>query len=254
MYCIHQETSGEIETQGGSTGGMTLRSNSNTASATVSAEGDGDEHLLQQAVAAAKAVHHINGVQFDASHDINVLTDIKFVVVTVELPLGLLFQEHELGAWVSRVVPDGNGARKEVQPGDQLAAINGKSSARATIDEVASIISSTPRNETVELTFLRYVGSLRPVAGAIVQEGFEVTDKNVSTNAKKSKKGIFGLKKANQSTGNKASLDFSPNQRRAKNIKISMTQEPSKPNSKNVKPSNKGKSTFKKMFGGKKKS
>ncbi|KAK1744862.1 hypothetical protein QTG54_004153 [Skeletonema marinoi] len=205
-----QETAGgETDTQ---TNMSTLRSNSNTASGTASTEEEenNDDYLLQQALASARAIHHIHGIQFDELQDINVLTDIKFVVVTVALPLGLLFQEHELGAWVSRVVPDGNGARKEIQPGDQLAAINGKSSAHATIDEVASIISGTPKNEGVELTFLRYVGPLRPVPGAVIQEGFEVTDKNVSGKEKKAKKRIFGLKKANQTAGNKASLDFSP--------------------------------------------
>uniref|UniRef100_A0A7S2LJP8 PDZ domain-containing protein n=1 Tax=Skeletonema marinoi TaxID=267567 RepID=A0A7S2LJP8_9STRA len=254
-----QETAGgETDTQ---TNMSTLRSNSNTASGTASTEEEenNDDYLLQQALASARAIHHIHGIQFDELQDINVLTDIKFVVVTVALPLGLLFQEHELGAWVSRVVPDGNGARKEIQPGDQLAAINGKSSAHATIDEVASIISGTPKNEGVELTFLRYVGPLRPVPGAVIQEGFEVTDKNVSGKEKKAKKRIFGLKKANQTAGNKASLDFSPNRRRAKNLNISMTQEQSKPNSNqstDVKSpqSDKGKSSFKKMFRGKKKS
>ncbi len=217
-------------------------------------------------MASARAIHHIHGIQFDELQDINVLTDIKFVVVTISLPLGLLFQEHELGAWVSRVVPDGNGARKGIQAGDQLAAINGKSSIHATIDEVASIISSTPRNEGVELTFLRYVGPLRPVPGAIIQEGFEVTDKNVKTNEVKPKKGIFGLstsKKSNQavkittpsSPGNKASLDFSPNPRRsARNHITSTQQQQSKTKSKPNQPTDKGKSTFKKMFGGKKKS
>ena len=248
-----QETAAGTETQGGSTYHSTLRSNSNTAS-TEEEEEDSDAYLLQQALASARAIHHIHGIQFDEMQDINVLTDIKFVVVTVELPLGLLFQEHELGAWVSRVVPDGNGARKEIQPGDQLAAINGKSSAHATIDEVASIISATPKNEGVELTFLRYVGPLRPVPGAVIQEGFEVTDKTVS---KKNKKGIFGKKKANQATttsSKKASLDFAPNGRRAKNLSISMTEEKTKTGQTPPRPqSSKGKS-FKNMFRGKKKS
>lgn len=255
------------DTQGGSTNVSTLRSNSNTAFSEEledkeedeEEDEDSDGNLLQQAVAAARAIHHIHGIQFDESQDINVLTDIKFVVVTIKLPLGLLFQEHEQGAWVSRVVPDGNGARKEVQPGDQLAAINGKSSAHATIDEVAAIISSTPQNEGVELTFIRYVGQLRPVPGAVIQEGFEVTDKNVSANAKKSKKGFFGMKKANQTTSTKATLDFAPNNRRRanKNLNISMAQENTKTNQSTDVTSpqrNKGKSTFKKMFGGKKKS
>ena len=67
----------------------------------------------------------------------------------------VLFQEHEIGAWVSRVVPNGNGARKGVQPGDQLASIDGKSAVHASIDEVAAIISRTPKKKSVELTFLR---------------------------------------------------------------------------------------------------
>jgi hypothetical protein len=96
----------------------------------------------------------------------------------------VLFQEHEIGAWVSRVVPDGNGARKGVQHGDQLAAINAKSAVHASIDEVAATISRTPNKQSVELTFLRYVGPLRPVPGAVIQEGFEVTD--ASVNKKKS--------------------------------------------------------------------
>lgn len=237
-----------------------MPSNSNTSFASASAgddESGGDDFLLRQALASARAIHHIHGIQFDELQDINVLTDIKFVVVTVALPLGLLFQEHELGAWVSRVVPDGNGARKGVQPGDQLAAINGKSSAHATIDEVASIISGTPKNEGVEVTFIRYVGPLRPVPGAIIQEGFEVTDKKVSTKGK-SMKGIFGLGSTKRSTtGNKASLDFSPNPRRSARNQNMSTQHRSNSNQpmKVKSPqSDKKKTPFKKMFGGKKKS
>lgn len=154
--------------------------------------------MLQQALAAARAIHHVQGVEYDETQEINVLTDIKFVVVTVSLPLGLLFQEHEIGVWVSRVVPSGNGAAKGVQHGDQLAAINGRSSVHTTIDEVASTITGAPSNLRVELTFLRYVGPLRPVPGSIIQEGFEVTDTSVSpkrignmAKKEKSKKGFF---------------------------------------------------------------
>ena len=53
------------------------------------------------------------------------------------------------------MVPNGNGARKGVQPGDQLASIDGKSAVHASIDEVAAIISRTPKKKSVELTFLR---------------------------------------------------------------------------------------------------
>ena len=64
----------------------------------------------------------------------------------------VFFQEHDIGVWVSRAIPSGNGAKQGVQYGDQLAAINGRSSVHTTIDEVASnVVSSTP-NGKVELT------------------------------------------------------------------------------------------------------
>ena len=90
----------------------------------------------------------------------------------------MFFQEHDIGVWVSRAVPTGNGAKKGIQHGDQLAAINGSSSLYTTIDEVAQQISNTTTG-IVELTFLRYVGPLRPVPGSITQEGFEISDSAV---------------------------------------------------------------------------
>lgn len=146
---------------------------------------DEDAYLLQQALAAARAVHHIAGVEFDEERDIDVMSDVKFIVVTIPLPLGLLFREHEIGVWVSKVIPGGNGAKNDVQQGDQLAAINGESSVHTSIDEVATKISSTPSNTGVELTFLRYIGPLRPIHGAIIQEGFEVTDNSLNAKPKK---------------------------------------------------------------------
>lgn len=55
---------------------------------------DEDSYLLQQALAAARAIHHVQGVEYDETQEINVLTDIKFVVVTVSLPLGCEFSLH----------------------------------------------------------------------------------------------------------------------------------------------------------------
>ena len=105
--------------------------------------------------------------------------------------------------WVSRVVPEGNGAKQGVQHGDQLAAINGNSSVHTTIDEVASTISCTTDSEGVELTFLRYVGPLRPIPGSIIQEGFEVTDtrstppkKMIDDTDKKNKRSLFSKMKS----------------------------------------------------------
>ena len=47
-----------------------------------------NNYLLLQALAAARAIHYLQGVEFDEKNEINVLTDIKFVVVTVFLPRG----------------------------------------------------------------------------------------------------------------------------------------------------------------------
>jgi hypothetical protein len=54
----------------------------------------------------------------------------------------VFFQEHDIGVWVSRAIPSGNGAKQGVQYSDQLAEINGRSSVHTTIDEVASNVSS----------------------------------------------------------------------------------------------------------------
>lgn len=120
----------------------------------------------------------------------------------------MLFQEHEIGVWVSQAISDGNGAKKGVQHGDQLAAINGNSSVHTTLDEVAFKISSTPNNQVVELTFLRYIGPLRPAPGSIIQQGFEVTDKTVSP-LRKSMPGMF-LKKSRSGELNGTSKSSNP--------------------------------------------
>lgn len=39
-----------------------------------------DNYLLLQALAAARAIHYLQGVEFDEKNEINVLTDIKFVI------------------------------------------------------------------------------------------------------------------------------------------------------------------------------
>lgn len=105
----------------------------------------------------------------------------------------MLFREHEIGCWVSKVVPDGNGGRGGVQQGDQLAAIDGRSAVHANIDEAASAISECGKGGAgVELTFLRYVGPLRPVPGSVIQEGFEVTGKRALKSQKRGRRRGFG--------------------------------------------------------------
>ena len=47
-----------------------------------------DNYLQLQAMAAARVIHDKKGMDYDETNEINVLSDITFVVVTVSLPLG----------------------------------------------------------------------------------------------------------------------------------------------------------------------
>ena len=126
---------------------------------------DKEAGLVELSLCAAKAKHMTAGVPFNESAEIDVVNDIKFNVITTALPLGLLFQENSAGCWVSKIFATGNAANaavgKGVQVGDQLAAVNGNSTIKLTVDEVCDMISSSPNTNEIELTFLRYVGPLQ---------------------------------------------------------------------------------------------
>ena len=126
---------------------------------------DKEAGLVELSLCAAKAKHMTAGVPFNESAEIDVVNDIKFNVITTALPLGLLFQENSAGCWVAKIFATGNAANaavgKGVQVGDQLAAVNGNSTIKLTVDEVCDMISSSPNTNEIELTFLRYVGPLQ---------------------------------------------------------------------------------------------
>jgi hypothetical protein len=132
-----------------------------------------DLRLVDLAVQAARSAHRLQGYEFDETYDVNIVTDIKFSVVDLHLPLGLIFQENDGGCWVTKVLPEGTAMKsRSVKVGDQLAAIDGASAIRLTVDEIAKTIKG--KKSVIELTFLRYVGPLRPAAGEIQEEGYEV--------------------------------------------------------------------------------
>lgn len=62
-------------------------------------------------------------------------------------------------------MPKGNAHLSgSVEPGDQLAAINGKSSIGMKVDDICEAITDPANNaETIGLTFLRYVGPFMPL-------------------------------------------------------------------------------------------
>lgn len=132
-----------------------------------------DLRLIELAVQAARSMHKLRGFEYDEANDLNIVTDIKFCVVDLSLPLGLIFQENETGCWITKVLPGGNAAASGmVQVGDQLAAVDGVSAINMKVDEIAAVIKK--KSSDIELTFLRYVGPLAPAAGTIAEEGYEV--------------------------------------------------------------------------------
>ena len=173
---------------------------------------DKEAGLVELSLCAAKAKHMTSGVPFDESAEIDVVNDIKFNVITTALPLGLLFQENSAGVWVAKVFTSGNAANsavgKGVQVGDQLAAVNGNSTIKLTVDEVCDMISSSPNTNEIELTFLRYVGPLHnkrrgkarspsPIrrskgSGLFNRSALPVPAVDKSAAPPKQKKGLFG--------------------------------------------------------------
>jgi len=67
---------------------------------------------------------------------------------------------------VTQIFQSGNAATKArgggVEIGDQLAAINGTNTVNMKVGAVRDLISDSPNPKEIELTFLRYVGPLRP--------------------------------------------------------------------------------------------
>lgn len=132
-----------------------------------------DTRLVELASQAAKSMHRIKGYEFDETYSINFPRDIKFSVVDLKMPLGLIFHENDVGCWVTKVLESGSAwATGNVEIGDQLAAIDGFSAINMKVNEIASIIRE--KNGAVELTFLRYMGPMHPTIGEITEEGYEV--------------------------------------------------------------------------------
>lgn len=126
--------------------------------------------------------------------------------------------ENDGGCFVTKVSPDGSAARSGgVELGDQLAAINGVSCVRVTVDDICNLIAGIQQSSNIELVFVRYTGPLRPLKKTKEQTKRVVSQKkslkqaisrqdqskaNTSRNAKsepeKQKKGLgrwFGKKK-----------------------------------------------------------
>jgi hypothetical protein len=72
-----------------STGGTTI---DDTFEAGSTYQEEEDNYLQLQALAAARTIHDVKGMDYNEKNEIDVLSDIKFVVVAVSLPLGCEYQ------------------------------------------------------------------------------------------------------------------------------------------------------------------
>mmetsp|Transcript_8883 Transcript_8883/g.12663 ORF Transcript_8883/g.12663 Transcript_8883/m.12663 type:complete len:1009 (-) Transcript_8883:242-3268(-) len=141
-----------------------------------------DVDLMRIAVNAAKIKHNLVGLTYDEETDLNVHTEIRFVLVVIALPLGLQFEEDDKCCWIKRIFTAGNAAISfrgdKVEIGDQLVAVNGTSALYKSVSRVCKLLSEVPDPNKIEMTFLRYVGPLRMIStGPQQQEGYEVIDR-----------------------------------------------------------------------------
>ena len=132
-----------------------------------------DSRFVDLALQAAISIHHIKGYEYNTKYEMDIINDVRFSVVDLTLPLGVIFQENAKGCWVNQILPEGSAAasRGGVRVGDQLAAVDGLSAIDMTVDEIAKLIRV--KKAEIELTFVRYVGPLRPLANP--EEGYEVS-------------------------------------------------------------------------------
>ena len=136
-----------------------------------------DVRLVDLAAQAGKSSHKLQGYEIDPSYEIDIVNDIAFSVVDLKLPLGIIFQEHDHGCWVTKILPEGSAYQsRKVHVGDQLAAIEGSSAIDMRVEDVAEAIKKK-KKKSVELTFLRYVGKMRPAQGRLREEGYEISAK-----------------------------------------------------------------------------
>ena len=74
-----------------------------------------------------------------------------------------MFRENSAGCWIARLDKSGNAKKllknNPIEVGDQLAAINGINAINHNIKSISSMLSKSPGNASVDLTFLRFVGN-----------------------------------------------------------------------------------------------
>ena len=90
----------------------------------------------------------------------------------------------------------------KLEIGDHLASINGLNAMNLSITEVCKILANVANPNEIELTFLRYVGPYRPLAGEH-QQGYEVIDPQINSEST-NREGVIDLVKKASTVNKKA--------------------------------------------------
>lgn len=138
--------------------------------------------LMTLSVNAARTKYQLNNCTYYNANNLDLNKDIKIVTIKVGLPIGVVFEESPVACWVKRIFPNGNVARRssggKIEEGDQLASINGNSAIQKNVAEVCKILANTPNPESIELCFIRYIGTIQSVPD---NQGYEVIDPKIKT-------------------------------------------------------------------------
>lgn len=138
--------------------------------------------LMTLPVNAARTKHQLNNCNYYNANNLDLNKDIKIITIKVGLPIGVVFEESPVACWVKRIFPNGNVAKRssggKIEEGDQLASINGNSAIQKNVAEVCKILANTPNPESIELCFIRYIGTIQ---SAPDNQGYEVIDPKINT-------------------------------------------------------------------------
>jgi len=122
-------------------------------------EDEKDQSLIDISINAARFKHDKLGILFEES-SLDFSNDIKFIPVTITLPLGLTFTEECYNSChISEIFPSGNAAAltgDTVEVGDFLIAVNEKCVYKKPLEKIYSIIAEFSNQKDVQFTFLRY--------------------------------------------------------------------------------------------------
>jgi len=127
-----------------------------------------EDGLLDLVYCAARSKHLQNGVFFDESYEIDVKTEVQLVAVHAALPLlGVVLKQNTGGCYVTKIAksivdPDGSKVpvKLQLEAGDQLITINGKSAIKKSVSQVSGMLNSSSDPENIFITFVRYTGGI----------------------------------------------------------------------------------------------